>query len=645
MTALRPARVQVFLGCWLLLVVAVRFAEPVQDSDLFWHMAYARQMLQHATLIPDHGAFSWTPTSNRMIYCAWLAEFVLYGLWQAFGLAGIFALRYAVLLAVLALAWRYARRRGVAESPVSALLLLLLPLASYVGTLTKPELFSLLFFNVVVYAYFRAREEDRAGGRAGPWLFLVPGVVALWVNMHGGFVLLAPLLLVVAAGEALNRRFSPLCALGPRAFRQMLAAWALCAVSVCMTPYGIAYPRQLVSDNLLRATPRPDIAWNNAHQTIWSPRMPRSTFATLLLVMLLLAVVLAVAAARRAGRGGRLDFALLLANLVYAALFAAGPLRVGYFWPAVFTYSSLHWLHLARAGGPWPALPRARLGVATICLALVLGLGGASIYRARYRPYDGSWLGFGTGYMNPVVEADFLEGHALGPRLYTIFDSGGYLLWRLAPRYQVMVDGRSFPYLGWFDDQYRFARGEAFAEFLEKYPAKTAVIDLAKRECVRNFLRAPDWRVVFYGPTAAVFVQKSVSLPETASRFAPERFASLRNGVTALRVFEFAAAVGDDATVWRVLRQLETRLRWQVDAVDLRAAVAYREAHQALHAANYAAARDLFNQALRDKTIGDRDGLILLFLDRMDAAVAQNKASDVEIYRPALEKLAARMEP
>jgi len=188
-------------------------------------------------------------------------------------------------------------------------------------------------------------------------------------------------------------------------------------------------------------------------------------------------------------------------------------------------------------------------------------------------------------------------------------------------------------------------RPYTFTEFLEKYPATTAVIDLAKRECVRNFLRASDWRVVFYGPTAAVFVQKSVSLPETASRFAPEPFASLRNGVTALRVFEFAAAVGDDATVWRVLRQLETRLRWQVDAVDLRAAVAYREAYQALHAANYAAARDLFNQALRDKTIGDRDGLILLFLDRMDAAVAQNKASDVEIYRPALEKLAARMEP
>lgn len=645
MTAVRRAFVRGALICWLLLVVAVRYAEPVQDGDLFFHMAYARQMLQHHSLVPDHSAFSWTPASNRTIYCAWLAEFVLYGLWQLSGLAGIFALRYAVLLAVLALAWRFARRMGVAETPVSALLLLLLPLASYVGTLTKPELFSLLLFNVVVFAYFRARQEDRAGRPAAHWLFLVPLLVALWANLHGGFILLSALLLAVAAGEGLNLRFSPKNALRPRTYRQLLAAWALCAVSVCITPYGIAYPRQLVSDYLLGSTRRPDIAWNNAHQTIWSPRLPRDTFATLLLVMLLLTVVLAVAAARRAGRGGRLDFALLLANLIYASLFAAGPLRVGYFWPAVFTYSSLHWLRLARAGGPWPALPRAQLGVATICLALILGLGGASIYRARYRPYDGSWLGFGTGYTNPVIETDFLERVPLGPRLYNIFDSGAYLLWRLSPRYQVMVDGRSFPYLAWFDDQYRFTRGEIFTEFLEKYPAATAIIDLAKRKCVQNFLRAPDWRPVFYGPTAAVFVHKSVSLPGMASPFTPDRFASLRNGTTALRVFEFAAAVGDDAVVWRVLKQLETRLRWQVDGVNLRAAVAYREAHQALHAANYAGARDLFNEALRDKTIGDRDGLILLFLDRMDAAVAQNKASDVEIYRAALEKLAARMEP
>ena len=37
--------VVVALAAMLLAVVALRFAEPIEDGDLFWHMAYGQQML------------------------------------------------------------------------------------------------------------------------------------------------------------------------------------------------------------------------------------------------------------------------------------------------------------------------------------------------------------------------------------------------------------------------------------------------------------------------------------------------------------------------------------------------------------------------------------------------------------------------
>jgi len=69
-------------------------------------------------------------------------------------------------------------------------------------------------------------------------------------------------------------------------------------------------------------------------------------------------------------------------------------------------------------------------------------------------------MGFGISYFEPVEEAEFLRAGAFGPRIYNTFNAGGYLLWKLYPRYRVMVDARSFPYAGWFDELYRFTRPE-----------------------------------------------------------------------------------------------------------------------------------------------------------------------------------------
>ena len=71
--------VVVALAALLLAVVALRFAEPVEDGDLFWHMAYGQQMLDRGTLVPDHTLYSWMPTSNHSIYCAWVSELLLLG--------------------------------------------------------------------------------------------------------------------------------------------------------------------------------------------------------------------------------------------------------------------------------------------------------------------------------------------------------------------------------------------------------------------------------------------------------------------------------------------------------------------------------------------------------------------------------------
>ena len=627
------------LAAAVLLTVAVGYAEPLLDGDLFWHMAYAKQMLARGTLRLDHTAFSWTPTTNRMIYCAWASELLLHALWEHAGAWSLFALRYAVIVAAGLLLWDFARRLKLARWPVTYLVLLIAVLAESAGTIIKPELFSLLFMNLVVWAFFRGKEKARRGESPVRWFYAVPVLVALWVNFHGAFILVAPFLLATAAGEGVQFFAGRATALPARAYRHLLAAWALCAPATLLNPYGWRYPAQLFADYALARTPRPDVAWNAAHRSVFAASAEQSGLSLMHLMTLML-LLLAGALLRRAllaPRGARADCTALLANAAYLPLFMVY-VRSTSFWIPVFGYSFLFVASGSATPERWRKWSRAGRAAAAVLVALFAGL---AVDGARRQPSPRSWLGFGVSYWNPVPEAEFLSASRLEARLINLFDNGGYLLWRLEPRYLVMTDQRSFPYLSWFEEQYRFSNGEIFDEFLAAHPAETAVIDLAKEPVWRQFLSARDWRLAYYGPTAAVFVRQTVEPERLARDVAPERFRGLRNAGTAFRVFQFACAAGDFRTAWEMETQLATRLNFQASAAELRIARQYREAHRALRTGELPQAATLFRAALNGQPIGDRDRMILTFFAALEKLAPEARTEETATLQTALTKLAA----
>ena len=608
----------------LLLAIALRFAEPLKDGDLFWHMAYARQILATHSLIPDATIYSWTPASGAMIYCSWLSQIALYGLWSLGGATAMFALRYAAVLLIVALLWQHARRFGLARRPWIPALLLVVVLAAAPVTPTKPELFSVLFTHLLLWLFYGARHADQHGRSAAPWLWTVPLLVTVWINCHGGVILAAPLLLAMWAGDLCNRRVSPTQALSAPAQRTLTLAWMAAAVATLITPYGLAYPRQLIDDYLLGTTPRPDVAWNSAHQNLfstggWSLHLPEYG--------LLMVLTLTWLAWRRRRERAPFDTTALLMLLVAVPLFIVY-LRSTYLLPAVFGYVAISLLPEVRQPSPGSARAAARgprvaprtaatMLAAVGALTLPAALTARTAWEMQRQPEAFGWWGFGIGYINPVEEAEWLSRHPLGPRLYNIFDSGGYLLWRLYPDYKVMVDSRSFPYLGWFDDQYRFTMGERFDSFLSQYPGDVAVIDLAKASAWRNFLRSTQWRPIFFGATAAIFVRRDDTRAQALRYESATGLATLRNGDAALRVFDFAVDVGDWRTAWMVASELQGPLRQQIPAAVLSAVDDHRQAYQLAVTGHYADAAERLNRALARKVAGDNDMAMLVMLQAL----------------------------
>jgi hypothetical protein len=625
-------------------VIAIRYAEPILDGDLFWHFAYAKQMLQHHTLVPDHTIYSWTPVDGRMIYCAWLAELALYGLWMLFGMTGIFVLRYVVIATIAGMLWLTIRRAHFTKNPATLLVILMLVITAYPGSIQKPELFSLLFFHSALWCYYRAKLAVHEDQDPRLWLYALPILTLIWANTHGAHVLLAPFLAATAIGEILTRRFSPGIAFSKRQLKHLLISWSLCIPAVCLTPYGFAYPLQNMYDLTPWGRSRPDAVWNMANETIYaSGAFQILSMPQIFALLAVAAIVLFVVVARKCDKGARFDYALALPLMAYLPL-SAGIARASYLWPALACYALIYLSYLARLNhgiiksrvplSPWW---RHRQIYATVAFAAVAFNCG---YNAYARPHTGSWLGFGVSYQNPVPEAEYLASAKLGNRFYNTFDSGGYLLWRLYPEYRVMVDPRSFPYLDWFKDQYAFVYGTNFREFLARYPADLAIIDLNKTACWRNYIRASDWHLLFYGPTAAIFSRGPA--PDGGHFEGSDALLNLHNAETAFSVFDFSVVAGDYNMVWKILTQLETTLLWQADADRLKRAKNYRAAHSALSRGDYSKATSLFESALNSGVTADRDLLILTLLHSQKKLLDQGNIAAAKTVGAGLERLALK---
>lgn len=337
--------------------------------------------------------------------------------------------------------------------------------------------------------------------------------------------------------------------------------------------------------------------------------------------------------------------------MLYVPLYLAF-IRTTFYLAVVFGYAAIDLLATATAGVSGSAAgaePVGRSHASATYLrnagaVIILALTGMVAVREARIAEKGSWIGFGISAINPVVEAEFLAASKLGPNLYNFFDSGGYLLWRLDPTYEVMIDSRFFPYKAWFDELYAFSTGQNFEAFLKKYPADTAVIDLDRAPLWKNFLQSKEWRLAFFGPTSAVFVDRAVSDNRLAQNFAPDRFDRLRNGRNALGVFDFALVIGDYATAWKALDQAE-RLSYQIDEDSLQSALGVREGYRHLARAEYDGALAGFVAARSRAVQGWREPVIAKLLEDRSAAKVRNDTTAVERNEAALRELTIPMPP
>jgi hypothetical protein len=195
------------------------------DPDTMWQITVGQWILDHR-MVPETDVYSFTMRGQPWISTQWLAQVMYAKAYAISGWSGPVVLAASAIAATFALLTKFLSRR-LSDSTtlvfVAAALALTVP-----HLLARPHVLALPLMVAWVGGMIAAADR-----RGAPSFWLLP-VMALWANLHGGFVfglvLIAPVALDAVLGADVKAR---------KALALRWAAFALAALLLsCCTPYG-----------------------------------------------------------------------------------------------------------------------------------------------------------------------------------------------------------------------------------------------------------------------------------------------------------------------------------------------------------------------------------------------------------------------
>lgn len=429
---------------------ALAIARPSADSDMYWHLASGKWMVEHQGLL-GADVFSSTVAGQQYSVGEWLGEVVLYLAYAAGGWAGIVLLRGLLVFVAAFFLMRAALRSGAHLLIALPIVIFALLLSAIVWT-DRPHLFTLALFPLTLDLLLVAR-----AGRTR-WLIAVPPVLLVWTDLHGGYALGLAIVVLFALDAALRRRD----------WLPFAAAAALGAVATLLDPGSLG-----LGAAAAHAASPPRFILEESPPDVLTP----AGFVFGLFILATLAV------AMRAG--GELFDVLLIVPLLWLGLSAQRDMP--YFTMAVTPYLArrapvaLPWLRsrVERFSVPRATLPGVAAGIVAMALVSLLFLPTAPDERA-----------YPAGALAAVRDG---KGTLLNE-----YDWGGYLIWR-APERPVFIDGRLFPFLPRILDDWNAAvrLGPTWREVLARYRVTTVL--LRPDRPLVGALQEDGWRTVSSG--------------------------------------------------------------------------------------------------------------------------------------------------
>lgn len=414
-----------------LFVMAARIS---MDTDSWWHLRAGEWMVENRSILQSD-PFSYTRLGADWNYPGWLFEAPMALIYKKLGPGGLNLLTAGLVTLSFLFLW-LTLRGGIF---LRALIMILAASVSGVYWSARPHLVTLLLASAFLYILEAERWQPNQKSRRRLWL--LPLLMAVWVNSHGGFAVGFILCGIYAFSRLVGwlwqgEFFSRLKAIWGQP-RHLLESdywlfWvSLCLLlAACINPSGAAiltYPFKTVSILALQDHIQ---EWQspNFHQLSVQP-----------FIWMLLSIIAATGISKR--RMALSDF-LLVSVFAYMSFLAGRNLAL--FALAASPALARHGEALSILVGKKLKLQTEvrvsrRLQIVNLILLSILGVAGL-IKVALIYPQQVNQAAFQE--ILPVDAAAFIQKDLPDGNLFNSYNWGGYLIWELREAL-VFVDGRT----------------------------------------------------------------------------------------------------------------------------------------------------------------------------------------------------------
>jgi hypothetical protein len=502
-----PSVADVLFIALLLGACAVAGRTLLADSDIGWHIRNGEHILATRS-VPQADYFSYTMAGRPWYAWEWLYDAIIAGVHSYAGLNGVVLFGAFIFALTFALLFRFTLKSSGSLPAAMGLTFLSLTAASS-HLLGRPHLVTWLF----TLLWFEWLDLFQRGQRKR--LLALPFLMLLWANLHGGFLLGVALLALFLAAN-LWTRFTASCRECRLHASQRLGYLSivllLSLAATLVTPYGYRLHLHLGSylGNRYLMDHISEFQSPNFHL------LQVQAFALLLIVAL-------VALALNRSRARALDL-FTIAFSTWAGLYAARNVPIA---------SILLSLVIAPILGATLGDLKDRQDIARGMRRLATAVDefstrmGAIELRLKAHVLPAIVVGLlvinpsGTGLFSqkgislhfdekraPVQAADFMAEHNIRSHFYNPDGWGGYLIYRLYPNVQVMVDDRhDFYGAAFVQDHLTILNvGRGWRELLDKNQVNWVVVPVDS--ALANTLAVvDDWKLVHQDDTAVIFAR------------------------------------------------------------------------------------------------------------------------------------------
>jgi hypothetical protein len=461
----------------------------LSDGDTGYHIRAGEFILQ-ARAVPKTDIFSlWTPALSWTAH-EWLSEVFMAVVHQHAGLTGIVVLFSLIIATTHVLLFRMLRA-DTQDILLSLLLTVVAAITSSIHWLARPHIFSLLL-TVIWYSVlnrFQYRDKNQ--------LFILPVLMLLWVNLHGGYIFGLIVLLVYFFGNLAGLYTSDKRAAQEYIYKAKFLAMILagCLLASLCNPNGyhiLIFPFALASDPFLM---------NNVLEFL-SPNFHEGlVFKYLLLVSIALFALSRVTL-------NWIELGLVILT-TYMALYSVRyiPLYAIITAPILsrlidrlkhnLSPNAMNWL--ARRSGGFSLIDQGSVGFLWLTGVVFVILTLSHMSRLHIEFDDKRF---------PTRAVEFILAETIPGTMFNNEEFGDYIIYKAWPKYRVFFDGRS--------DMYGSILGGEYLKVARTLPGWEHVLNNRQVDWVffntGSMLSAalninPAWQLVYTDPVASIFVR------------------------------------------------------------------------------------------------------------------------------------------